>query len=104
MGNVYSTAFLESQGLSGSVSFVVAPGKVAVLRDLDVFVPSGGSGAGVFLIGSAGQTIWAENTIGGAFAWMHWRGRQVVEAGGTVTVTTTGPADVTLSGYLLDAP
>lgn len=103
MAAVYSKRLIQAQALNGSASFTVPAGYTCVVRDLDAFVASGGSGAGLFLIGAGGQTMAAYNSIGSAFAVFAWRGRQVLEAGETVTVTTTGPCDVTVSGYLLEA-
>ena len=105
---VYSTCFLALQGLDGS--YEVAPdfANIRVLRCLDVYWGGGLSGAPtVFMSGHAGQIIahFPPSLSSGsdpvdAASWQ-WQGRQVVPVGGVIFLVSTGPVDVSLSGYTL---
>lgn len=94
------------EGLDGDMLYSVPAGFVTVIRD--VIVSAGQSTTGDFrLIGDAGQTFVYWITPGGAgylnTTGMHWKGRQVIPAGGTfVARVTGGPMDVTISGYELE--
>lgn len=101
---LYSYQFLAALGLNGSLPYTV-PGDVrAVLRDLDAYY-NGLVEASIHLEGSLGQTIWYNGfSAGGNPQYASWRGRQVLDPGDTLTVTTDQAIDVTISGYLLSLP
>ncbi len=100
---VYSTRLLGAVGLVGTLSYTVPAGFVAVIRDLDAYNGGGITVTNITLHGSGGQTIWQDDstTLSRNSA---WRGRQVIFAGETFDVHTTGAWDVTVSGYLLSTP
>lgn len=101
---VYSTRFLAGAGITSAVTFTCPTGFVAVLRDLDTFY-AGLLVATARLIGSEGQTIWANAFAGGSEPeYASWRGRQVLEVGETCSLDSSGATDMTLSGYLLTTP
>lgn len=101
VATIYSTRFLQELGLSGTATYTVPDGFVAVVRDLDAYqdVLPGGT---VFLEGALGQAIWSEtNDAATGKTYQSWRGRQVFQPGETLTVSTDSPWDVTVCGYLL---
>lgn len=101
---VYSTRFLAGVGVTTAIVFTCPTGFVTVLRDLDTFY-AGLLVATARLIGSEGQTIWANAFAGGSEPeYASWRGRQVLIAGETVSLDSSGATDMTLSGYLLTTP
>lgn len=100
--SVYSAAFVVEAGLDGTVEVTVPDGRVWILRDLDVVALFDGTGYAI-LQGGGGQRIWersqASTDKAGPF---EWRGRQVVTAGLSVAIETSGGGwDVSLSGYTL---
>lgn len=100
----YSSQIVAEHALFGAVTFTVPGGALLVVRDVDVWIAAPIlSSVEYRMLGSEGQTIdWAvcdaDTTI------LHqWRGRQVLEAGQTLTLTASDHADVSVSGYLLTA-
>jgi hypothetical protein len=105
---VYSTRFIQQHGLSGSASFAVPSGYVAVVRDVDTFIGTPVGANTLYFHGALGQAIWfTEGTIGQS-QYASWRGRQVFEPGETFDVQADvgvlDAYDVTVSGYLLALP
>lgn len=100
---VYSTRFLGVAGLNGTTAYVVPVGLVAVVRDIDAYANVSVASRELHIIGAAGQTIWWADWNTGDQVARQWRGRQVLEAGESLTVTTSDLIDVTISGYLLEA-
>lgn len=100
---VYSVRFFAEHGLNGTVTYTVPAGFKAVLRDLDAYNGGGVISTSVFLEGNNGQSIWSDSSSAQAKV-SQWRGRQVIEPGETITLTTTGAWDITVSGYLLSLP
>jgi hypothetical protein len=105
---VYSTSFLQAQGLVGTEILGPVPeDEVWIVRDIDVYatgvlVPPF---TYVFAHGANGQAFFYFQWLSGAQTWGSWRGRQAFEAGTTFDVETfNGPVDVTVSGYVLGAP
>ena len=118
MARVYSTQLLSVRGLQGAAAFTVEPGQVCILRDVDVYWGGGVNLPSVHVMGADGQTIVEFHPSGApgavfpqtvtdaldSHSW-HWEGRQVIEAGQSFSVRSDGDScDVTVSGYLLDAP
>lgn len=103
MASVYSVQFAALQGLNGTHTLTVPAGFKAVLRDLDAYNGGGASSTDLFLIGSAGQTIFNDSSALQPKN-SQWRGRQVLEELETWALRTTGAWDVTVSGYLLTLP
>jgi hypothetical protein len=102
----YSVRFLSAAGLMGPLTVVVPVGFRAVVRDLDGYSDTGPlETAQLFLRGPAGEAIalldWQPNTQKS----LQWQGRQVYNAGETISLLQLGlaPVDATLSGYLLTA-
>jgi hypothetical protein len=101
---VYSTRFAAlTLAPSGSLSaiYTVPSGFVAVLRDIDGIVTSGGAGQ-LFL--GMGATWWFEMPLLAATSGFQWRGRQVFLAGETISAqTVTATVQMHVTGYLLSA-
>lgn len=105
MATLYSTRFIQAQALAFSAVYNVPAGFIAVIRDCSVYNNSGAASASVFLEGALGQTIFFAGNGIGTQASHQWTGRQVVEAGETITVAVgSGTWDVSVSGYLLTSP
>lgn len=108
MADVYSVRFFEDVGLSpGSyLAYTVPDGYVAILRDIDAYSSAGVSDAEIYVEGHLGQTIFYGNVAATSKSNAQWRGRQVLQAGETITITVGASTDwdVTISGYLLVAP
>lgn len=103
---VYSSAFFAEPGFSGSATYTVSLGFVAVIRDVDVCWIFGLTGAEFQLKGNAGQVIWLANfpILGDdQDQWQGWRGRHVVAPGDSFTIESDSAVDVSVSGYLLGA-
>jgi hypothetical protein len=82
---------------------VVPAGRRWVVRDIDVLHDLGVAGG--FLAGADGYWFWNCQWDGSVAqgAWNGWRGRQVIAAGGTLTIYSDAPAAAHVSGYdLLD--
>lgn len=108
MANIYSVRFIAVKGLTGTSSYTVPAGMVAIVRDVDTFIGTPTGVNALFLHGEHGQAMWWTSATIGQSQYASWRGRQVVEAGLTFDVQASVGAldayDVTVSGYLLDAP
>ena len=111
---VYSIMMVEAVLASGDNAGVVVPdGYRWVVRDLDgYFSPApGGPGYVGLLVNPAGTSdtiyigVWRfARGVGGQ---ARWRGRQVIEAGGGLTVEVAGngiPSGFQVSGYQLTLP
>lgn len=101
---VYSTSFIQERGLNGTFNYTVPAGFVAVVRDADVFWGGGVALPDFRMRGQAGQTIWFYEFVLGHGESIEWRGRQVMDPLGVLSVVTGDPMDVTVSGYLLTVP
>jgi hypothetical protein len=100
---LYSERFIAEQGLVGVAAFTVPVGKRCVVRDINLYNGGGLTTTTAIWHGSVGQAmaLWSSNLQpSDAF----FVGRQVFYAGESFDITTTGAWDVTVSGYLLDAP
>lgn len=104
MANVYSTQFLIERGLVGTESYLLPPGTVGILRDVDVYYnPSSFAPQTFFLLGDIGQAIvYMEWLIVSSSRTQEWRGRQVFTTG--IQITSAEPADISVSGYVLTLP
>jgi hypothetical protein len=105
VAQVYSTAFLEAQGETGSLVYTVPPAMIIVVRQISVFWGNQAVAPGGRVLGGAGQAFWS--WAGAVFAPNNaqWVGRHVITAGHTLTVTVdNGNSDISVSGYLLTAP
>lgn len=103
---VYSTRFLAVHDQAGGVPAVysVPAGKLAVIRDMDVYFGASLAARQVYAEGSAGQVFW-QDSVGSTLAgWRSWRGRQVLYPGENFIMFGTDTFDLTASGYLLNLP
>lgn len=102
---VYSTRFIHSHGLTGTVQYMVPAGVVAVVRDVDAYIGTPAGLNNLYLHGALGQTIWWTSATIGESQYSSWRGRQVYQEGEIVEVEADvgllDAYDVTVSGYLL---
>lgn len=101
---VYSTRFFALHGANGTFVYIVPAGRTAVVRDVDFYNGGGLSPAYYFLQGSAGQAIDYFQSPDLVAHTHQWRGRQVYNAGESITVQSSQPSDITVSGYLLVNP
>jgi hypothetical protein len=103
--NVFSVRFLQAQGFIGSDGYVVPPGKVAVVRDLDAYANTGLTASTIRLVGNTAWSFFY-------FDWgidnqesIHFETRQVFDEGERFDVVIQfAPVDFTLSGWLLTKP
>jgi hypothetical protein len=101
---VYSTEFFAIAGLSGTHTYIVPAGFIAILRDVDAYANVTVASRELHLIGDHGQTIWWQSWgTEDQFA-AQWHGRQVIEPGGIIRAVTSDLIDVSASGYLLSLP
>ena len=103
---VYTTTFLAAKGLTGTASYSVPAGFVAVVRDIDAYGSVTAAGS-VTVEGPAGEAIfYFPLPINGQDS-KHLTTRCAYTAGQTITaVARVGPVDamdVTVTGYLLQA-
>jgi hypothetical protein len=106
MTAVYSTRLFDAHSLVLAEHFTVPAGKVCIVRDIDVFFTALSAG-NVNIVTPADGTFAYFSYVPSEPALQSWRGRQVFVAGEEVGVLpdfVTGECDVTISGYLLDAP
>jgi hypothetical protein len=101
---LYSVRFFAEVGLNGTRAYAVQAGFRAVVRDIDVYASAGFSPKHARFFNSAGGTIKLFQVDPDTAISSQWTGRQVFEAGELIAVTTDGPMDVTVSGYLLTVP
>ena len=96
----YSHRFLAAQYPAGSMTVYTVPaGYRAVVRDITVSVT--GSGLSTFQLWVPGSPILQLVSLA-ANAFNHWDGHQVLEAGETLQlITSGGPVLISVSGYLL---
>ena len=101
---VYSTRFLEEAGFTGSAAFLCPGSDVLVVRDIDV-VCFAGSGVTIEAGLGGGAVFWSL-TINPTVTpvWGSWRGRQIINPGEQLVISTDAPADFMASGYLLSLP
>lgn len=108
MATVYSVRFYAAVGLApGSYTvYTVPPGYTAIVRDIDCYSSAGVSNAEIYFEGNLGQTFFHAEVVATTQDSPQWRGRQVFEAGDTISVNVGGASnwDVTISGYLLALP
>ena len=104
MSRVYSTRLLVCHNLVEVATYTVPDGFIAVVRDIDSYASAGLLEIAVTVFGNLSQIIdwWVIDT--GTSIIHQWRGRQVLYAGEQLQVLTTGPTDITISGYELVAP
>jgi len=101
---IYSTRFIASSGLSGTASYTVPPGFVAVIRSWTIFHGVELSGIEATLQGPNPVKIAVYQDVGASAASDEWTGRTVLYAGESMSVTVeAGNVDTTVSGYLLTA-
>jgi len=102
MATIYSTRFAIGAVTAAVANVYTVPaGFVAVVRCLSLVVNVTGATANVRTTAGAGQIFAFTSTVPGQ--WAGWDGRQVVNAGETITVTasTGSTCDYFISGYLL---
>jgi hypothetical protein len=106
MADVYSTRFISAVGLTGTSSYTVPNGFVAIIRDLDAYANPIGV-VSLYLHGASGEALWWNSWDALVAAYASFRGRQVIFAGETFNVeadvTLLDSVDVAVSGYLLSA-
>lgn len=103
---VYSIRIFAQGALTGTHPVTVPAGLVYVLRDVDVWSRTQTSGDAFAILGSNAQLLWFVAIPPLVNPWIgQWRGRQIFNAGETVTFESAGGEwDVTASGYQLTLP
>lgn len=106
MAPVYSKRLYAVSGLNGGSSDLApSAGLIWIVRDIDVY--TGGDMVSTttirFVDVTTGGTIWTGTTAPGSGGYFSFRGRQVFDATTAFKFTTTGPSDITVSGYELSA-
>jgi hypothetical protein len=106
MASVYSTTFIAQAGFAGSTSYVVPPGFIALVTNLNAYTDGVDLSSDLFLEGVAGQVVWWSGTLLATSSFHSWEGKFVAQPGQSFGLHTTGfnDWDVTVSGYLLTAP
>ena len=105
MARVYSTELVALAGTTGTVDYVPPAGYITVVRCMDLFCGSQPVQPIARVLGHAGQVFFYCGGSTLTSTWFPWRGRQVLEAGeGLSVVIDDGNFDITISGYLLEAP
>ena len=103
-GDIYSTRFLILTGeSSGTVSYIVPAGFVAVVRDIGMVAAASSSGL-LCDIGGVGMLFASFVGTGTDWEQYHWSGRQVINAEEALVVgIAAGTLYGAISGYLLVA-
>lgn len=104
MSAVYSTSFVQVQGIVTPLTTAVAAGTLHVIRDIQVYYNfPGGIEAEFRLTGDQAQTVvfWPF-TITSGDRIFGWTGRQVMHE--SWTVSGTDLMDISVSGYILSLP
>jgi hypothetical protein len=103
LASIYTVRFAAARAVSGGFSVgPVPPGQTWVIRDIDVFAGSEPLGSVGQVLGAEGQCFMFWNTDPLTQTLVSWRGRHVLSAGESFSVSiSTGNADLTISGYEL---
>jgi hypothetical protein len=105
-GTVYSVQFISTDNVALNPTYEVPAGYRAILRDLDAWCGGTPTSQGIVMENlSTGALIWYE-PFTTEFQISQWRGRQVIDEGQQVQLTTGAgaPIHASLSGYLLTLP
>jgi len=102
-GPVYSKRVVGGSYGSGShLVYTVPADKVFIIRCVDFANESGGTAEAIVILNSA-WCLFDKQGVTPSSSYQ-WTGRQVLNAGDTITVAATqSNANFTISGYLLDA-
>lgn len=104
MADVYSVSIAQVKGLNGTQVINVPPGSILVVRDIWAYWNSGSAiDAKAYAEGDYGQTFWFgfwTQLDTDLLAW--WQGRMVLHT--SLTLRTTQPVDLSVSGYQLALP
>lgn len=99
----YTVRILQQTAHTGAVVyFAPSSTSVVVLRDVDGYMYSTGSGTTEFTIKGAGGNLIAvllNGSAGGAFS---WRGRQMIGPGESFTFTFVTECDACATAYIFD--
>lgn len=99
---VYSVLLVSEAGFTGTVSLAIPEGFTCIVRDIDV-VAGISVGGLVYAYANDGAKFAANNfgTVTVDYTLWSWRGRQIIDAGDLLHITTDFECDVRASGYLL---
>lgn len=101
---VFSTSFLQQQGMYPSATYAVPAGFRAVVRDIELYWNGPSLDTSVHFIGDQGQTWFFDLfTVSSGQRWGSFTGRVVLDLGFSIT-SDNDPVDVSVSGYLLSLP
>lgn len=104
MSAPYSTLITALKNFSDVTSPVAPPDTVWVLRDIAIYVGQGQPAVSVMILGTQGQVLLGLNAAALLGGYVHTELRQVIPPGESYTVAVAGgAADITVSGYSLDA-
>ena len=97
---VYSTQFVASNGAT-SYTYVCPEGYVALVSCIDTYVGLVDAGGNFTGIGGGDQVFWSSGFDAPGDSNGRWRGKQVLTAGQSVTVTCDFEFACSVSGDLL---
>lgn len=106
MARIYSVRFfaVHDQPAIAPLTYTVPAGRLAVVRDIDVYCGDPLGGEEFFARGSVSEVFWQASLGLGETGWRNWRGRQVIYEGESWDIFGTKIFDVAASGYLLTMP
>jgi hypothetical protein len=106
MAGVYSTLFIAASGIGISAGYAVPSGHLAVVRDVMLVFAGAPDDTAAQCFDVTTATLIAYHLQVDPFEAYHWTGRQVVPAGATFELVSSGPGLVygRCSGYLLTTP
>jgi hypothetical protein len=100
---VYSTLLFRGSVPNGDISAFTTPaGMVAIVRDIDVVVRTGGASGFSFFDDATGTEFWRVKPVPSDTV-QQWRGRQVLNAGDTLDIENNNADEFScwVSGWLL---
>jgi hypothetical protein len=100
---LYSTRLYGNPSLNGTATLPAVPaGVIWIVRDIAFFgFPAAPAGEFVEVV-SQGIIFYGQLTP--TVGYLHWEGRQVLEEGDELSITTNTDSTVLVSGYVLSAP
>ena len=99
---VYSHQFVSEAAWTGVGGLTVPDGYVWVVRDISVYLPTGGDDSFVSVFFESGGSLYVQNLTAGQ--WDHHEGRWIAPAGDILHWYSPQPCNFLISGYELSLP